>query len=98
MDFNSVSDRGILRLVKALQEEAVETEKTHLKVSSRWRNPDHESRFFRFNVEQGLAEVRLAEFDKQDEIQAGTIAYLQRHDTQDKLQRCVEHLRLRKCT
>jgi len=93
MDFNSVSDRGILRLAEALKKEATETEKTHQKVSRRWFTPGQESRYFRFNVEQGMNEVKLAEFDKQDAIQAGTFAYLQRHDVKDRLQHCVEPLR-----
>lgn len=99
MDFDAVADRGILRLVEALKKEATETEKTHEKVSRRWHIPGHESRYFRFNVEQGMNEVRLAEFDKRDQIQAGTFAYLQRHDVKDRLQHCVEPLRTkqRKC-
>lgn len=96
MDFDSVSDRGILRLAEALQKEATETERTHEKVMRRWHIPGQEARYFRFNVEQGLNEVKLAEFDKRDAIQGGTFAYLQRHDVRDRLQHCVDHLMTRK--
>jgi hypothetical protein len=95
MDLNSVSDRGIVRLVEALKKEATETERTHASVLRRWHTPGQESRYFRFNVEQGLNEVKLAEFNKRDAIQAGAFAYLLRHDVRDRLQCCVEHLMTR---
>jgi predicted acylesterase/phospholipase RssA len=95
MDLDSVSDRGILRLVEALKKEATETERTHASALDRWRTPGQESRYFRFNVEQGLNEVKLAEFNKRDTIQAGTIAYLQRHDVRDRLECCVDNLMTR---
>lgn len=95
MDLDSVSDRGIVRLVEALKREATETERTHASVLRRWHTPGQESRYFRFNVEQGLNEVKLAEFNKRDAIQAGAFAYLLRHDVRDKMQCCVENLMTR---
>lgn len=95
MDLDSVSDRGIVRLVEALKKEATETERTHASVLRRWHTPGQESRYFRFNVEQGLNEVKLAEFNKRDAIQAGAFAYLLRHDVRDRLQCCVDNLMTR---
>ncbi|KAF3006907.1 hypothetical protein E8E13_011166 [Curvularia kusanoi] len=95
MDLNSVSDRGVRRLVEALKKEATETEHTHNSIEGRWRPRGQESRYYRFNVDQGLNEVKLAEFNKRDTIQAGAIAYLDRYDIKDALHRCVQDLMTR---
>ena len=98
MDPASVSDRGVKHLVKALKAQATETDETHKRMSSRWNDINGQRRYYRFNVERGLAKVTLAEYKERDTIQSGTFAYLNTTDIRNKLQLCVTQLRLRQCT
>lgn len=54
-------------------------------------------RCFRFNVDHGLDNVRLAEFEEQDLIRAATSTYLQKRDTIGEVRTCVNNLRMKEC-
>jgi hypothetical protein len=98
MDPASVSDRGVKHLVKALKAQTTETNETHKRMSSRWNDVSGQCRYYRFNVEHGLAKATLAEYKERDTIQSGTFAYLSTSDIRNKLQQCVTQLRQRQCT
>ncbi|KAF2501496.1 FabD/lysophospholipase-like protein [Lophium mytilinum] len=89
----SVSDKGLKNLVQTLQKEATETENTNQQFLGRWRDYVEKDRCFRFNVEHGLENVELAEFQQQDLIQAATSTYLRERGTKGKVRMCVENLR-----
>jgi hypothetical protein len=94
----SVSDRGLKHLVETLRKESTETEKTTERFLSRWREHLDNNRCFRFDVRHGLEHVKLAEYQEQDMIKAATYTYLEGRDTMGKVRKCVENLRLKKCT
>lgn len=94
----SVSDKGLKNLVQTLQKEATETESTNQQFLGRWRDHVEKDRCFRFNVEHGLENVGLAEFEQQDLIQAATSTYLKERGTKGKVRMCVENLRMKECT
>ncbi|KAF2706977.1 FabD/lysophospholipase-like protein [Pleomassaria siparia CBS 279.74] len=89
----SVSDKGMKNLIQTLQKEATETENTNQQFLGRWRNHVENDRCFRFNVEHGLENVGLAEFDQHDLIRAATSTYLKERGTKGKVRSCVENLR-----
>lgn len=93
----SVSDKGLKHLIETLRKEATETESTNQKFLSRWRDYVEKSRCFRFNVDHGLDNVRLAEFEEQDLIRAATSTYLQKRGTIGEVRACVENLRMKEC-
>ena len=94
----SVSDKGLKHLVHTLQKEATQTENTNQHFIARWRDYVAKGRCFRFNVDHGLENVKLAEFKQQDLLQAATTKYLRERDTMVRIKTCVENLRLKKCT
>ncbi|TGZ81929.1 hypothetical protein EX30DRAFT_239862 [Ascodesmis nigricans] len=53
-----------------------ETESTEKRFIARWAKHFDEKRYFRFNVEQGLQVVTLAEYKEQGKIEAVTGEYL----------------------
>lgn len=95
---HSVSDKGLIKMIETMQKVVTETEKTNNEFLSRWRSHVDKGRCFRFNVEQGLGDVKLAEFDQQELIQVATSSYLDEHVTKAKVKTCVENLRTKECT
>ncbi|KAF2469234.1 phospholipase [Lindgomyces ingoldianus] len=93
----SVSDKGLKNLLETLQKEATETESTNQQFLGRWRDHVEKDRCFRFNVDHGLENVRLAEFEEEDLIRAATSTYLKERVTKGKLRVCVENLRMKEC-
>jgi hypothetical protein len=93
----SVSDKGLKHLLETLQKEASETESTNQKFLGRWRDYVEKGRCFRFNVDHGLDNVRLAEFEEEDLIRAATSTYLQKRGTIGEVRTCVENLRMKEC-
>jgi hypothetical protein len=91
----SVSEKGLKSLVETLQKVATETEATNQQFEGRWREHINGPvpRFFRFNVTNGLENVRLAEFDEEDLIRVATLTYMQERNTIGKVTACVENLR-----
>lgn len=77
--------------------EVTETESTNEKFLGRWRDSVEKGRCFRFNVDHGLDNVRLAEFEEQDLIRAATFTYLGKRGTKGGVRACVENLRMKEC-
>jgi predicted patatin/cPLA2 family phospholipase len=92
----SISDKGLKHLVETLQREATETEGTNQQFESRWREL-MATKCFRFNVTNGLENVRLAEFDQQDLLRTATLAYLTERATKGVVMACVDNLRKKEC-
>jgi hypothetical protein len=91
-----ISDKAWEFLTETLKEVATDTKKTEDDVASRWREQLNR-RYFRFNVQQGLQEVGLAEYDKGPTIAAATEDYLKGQEMQFQLQKCVGNLLDKKC-
>jgi hypothetical protein len=80
---------------KTLVEISTETEKTERNFMARWTGPYSENRYFRFNVEQGLQQIGLAEFQKMGDIEAATHAHLTHIVRKKHLGDCVQNLKLK---
>lgn len=76
----------LTRLVKALVKLATSTKQVHTKIRQQWPR----ERYFRFNVQSGLAGIRLDRFRALDDIHAATSAYLDDPDVQYELDRCAK--------
>lgn len=89
----AIEDNMLKFLSKTLVGIATETENTERKFIARWAQHFDRKRYFRFNVEQGLQDVGLAEHKERGVIEAATDEYL-RHTRQKSLvQDCVLNLR-----
>ena len=80
-------------LSKTLVAIATETEKTADRFVARWRQHYDESRYFRFNVHQGLQEVGLEEYQEQGAIEAATDDYLEQQEQKFQFRDCVRNLK-----
>ena len=49
-------------------------------------------RYFRFNVEQGLQDIQLDEYEKMDRIRAMADNYLSRKDNAERIRECAHSL------
>lgn len=74
---------------------ATQTEYTERKFIDKWRQHFKEGRYFRFNVDQGLQNVGLAEYREQGAIEAATYSYLDHQTQLDRLRTCVQNLKLK---
>ncbi|TIA78959.1 hypothetical protein D6C76_03796 [Aureobasidium pullulans] len=74
---------------------ATETEATDRKFIARWARHFDEKRYFRFNVEQGLQGVGLAEYKMEGAIQAASEAYLTHTGQKSRVRDCVGNLSLK---
>jgi len=74
---------------------ATETEETERKFIARWARHLDEKRFFRFNVDQGLQNVGLAEHKEQGRMEAATFEYLSHQDRKFRVRDCVQNLKLK---
>jgi predicted acylesterase/phospholipase RssA len=93
---NPISDKAWKLLTESLVKVATDTKRTEEAVSGRWR--EHQgSRYFRFNVQQGLQNVGLAEYKDLGLTEAATADYLESQETKPRLYDCVMNLRKKKC-
>ena len=79
-------------LSKTLVRIATETEETERKFIARWAKQYDENRYFRFNVNQGLQEVGLAEYKEQGRMEAATDEYLRHQAQKSRVRDCVQNL------
>jgi hypothetical protein len=92
-----VSDRSLKHLIETLQKEATETEGTNQQFEARWREYMVTGRCFRFNVSNGLEDVKLAEYEEQELIRQATVTYLEKRETIGRVVACAENLRKKEC-
>ncbi|KAL2029337.1 hypothetical protein VTO58DRAFT_108529 [Aureobasidium pullulans] len=71
---------------------ALETEATERKFIARWARHLDEKRYFRFNVEQGLQDVGLAEFKMKGDIKGVSEAYLTHTEQKSRVRDCIENM------
>ncbi|KAK5690052.1 hypothetical protein LTR97_012536 [Elasticomyces elasticus] len=69
-----------------------DTEKTEKRIIARWRQELDEGRFFRFNVDQGLQRVRLADYQQEGLIDVATTTYLNHQVQLLRVRDCVKIL------
>ncbi|KAI4599644.1 hypothetical protein KJ359_001741 [Pestalotiopsis sp. 9143b] len=63
-------------LAQTVVQIATETEATETKFIARWMKHFDEKRYFRLNVDQGLQDIGLVEYEKEGAIEAATDSYL----------------------
>lgn len=80
-------------LSRTLVNIVTETETTATKFIAKWRQHYKNNRYFRFNVQQGLQGVGLAEYKEQGTIEAATDEYLRQTEQKFRVQDCVQNLR-----
>ncbi|KZF26958.1 FabD/lysophospholipase-like protein [Xylona heveae TC161] len=83
---------NIKGITKTLLEMATETEKTADRIAARWRKYHEDGRYFRFNVQQGLQGVDMAEFREREKIAGATCRYLKQTELQSRMRKCVRNL------
>ncbi len=83
-------------LSKTLAGIATETEDTERKFIARWAQHLDQKRYFRFNVDQGLQEVGLAEYRELGTIESATDEYLKHQAQKFRVRDCVLNLRQKK--
>jgi hypothetical protein len=76
---------------------STETEETERKFIARWAGHFDKKRFFRFNVEQGLQDVGLAEYQQRGLIEAATQEYVGHQNQKFRVRDCVENLKQKQC-
>jgi hypothetical protein len=54
-------------------------------------------RCFRFNVNNGLEDIRLAEYEEKELIRQATVTYLEKRETIGRVVACAENLRMKEC-
>lgn len=89
----AIEDNMIKFLSKTLVGITTETEKTADRFIARWRQHFDERRYFRFNVQQGLQDVGLAEYQEQGTIEAATYEYLRHQEQKFRVRDCVSNLK-----
>lgn len=92
----AIEDNMLRFLSKTLVGIATETENTERKFIARWAQHFDKKRYFRFNVEQGLQDVGLAEYKEQGVIQCATDEYLRHIQQKSRVRDCVLNLRDKK--
>lgn len=85
--------RSLVTVAKACIEIATDTEDTHYKLKERECREGGRlrKRYFRFNVDQGLQDVGLAEWEAMDNIWGITRTYMDRH--KEETSECIQCLR-----
>jgi hypothetical protein len=91
----ALEDNIVKLLSKSLVGIATETAETERKFVARWAKHYDEKRFFRFNVDQGLQDVGLAEYKEQGKMEAATYEYLRHQVQKFRVRDCVENLILK---
>lgn len=91
----AIEDNMLKLVSKTLPELATQTEHTEKNFIAKWRQHYDEKRYFRFNVDQGLQEVGLAEYQEQGLIEAATDGYLDHQAVAFQVRDCIQNLRLK---
>lgn len=85
---------NLLKFVsKTLPALTTQTEQTEKRFIAKWRQHYESKRYFRFNVDQGLQDVGLAEYKDQGLIETATEGYLDHQAVEFRVRDCVENLK-----
>lgn len=90
-----IEDSMLKFLSGTLADLATQTENTEKKFIHDWRQHFDEKRYFRFNVDQGLQNVGLAEYQEQGAIEAATYGYLDHQGQESRVRDCIQNLKLK---
>jgi hypothetical protein len=88
----ALEDNLVKFLSESLVRIATETEETERKFIARWAKQYDEKRYFRFNVDQGLQDVGLAEHKEQGRMEAATDEYLRHQAQKFRVRDCIQNL------
>ena len=89
----TIEDNMLKFLSRTLVDLATDTESTERKFIAKWRQHYDEKRYFRFNVEQGLQGIGLAEYKEQGTIESATESYFNHQAQKFRVRDCVLNLR-----
>ncbi|OCL07118.1 FabD/lysophospholipase-like protein [Glonium stellatum] len=89
----TIEDNMLKLFSKTLVGIVTETENTERKFIARWAQHFDQKRYFRFNVDQGLQNVGLAEYKEQGTIESATGEYLNHQAQKFRVRDCVLNLR-----
>lgn len=79
-------------MTKTLVRMATKPEGTERRFIARWTKEFAERRYFRFNVEYGLQDVRLNEYNKRSLMESATYDYLRHASQRSRIRDCVLNL------
>ncbi|KAG8782384.1 hypothetical protein FRC12_020889 [Ceratobasidium sp. 428] len=86
-DVGMVPKLQLWHIVKLLQKISLDCERTHQELEIRFHR---KNTYFRFNVDHGMENVGLAEWDKNSSIRADTRTYTQDDSTDNSINKAVE--------
>ncbi|KAJ5475322.1 Acyl transferase/acyl hydrolase/lysophospholipase [Penicillium diatomitis] len=87
-----MDDNMIKFLSKTLVRMATKPESTERRFMARWSNETRQKRIFRFNVEKGLQEVHMSDYQKLSLIETATHNYLHHADQKGRIRDCIVNL------
>jgi hypothetical protein len=91
----AIEDSMLKFLSGTLVDLATQTENTEKRFIAKWRQHFDNKRYFRFNVDQGLQNVGLAEYNERGPIEAATDGYLDHQAQESRVRDCVRNLKLK---
>lgn len=86
-------DSMIKFLSETVVQIATETEATEKRFIEKWAKHYDSNRYFRLNVDQGLQDVGLEEYNKKGPIEAATDGYLTHVTQRHRVRDCIQNLR-----
>ncbi|RSL81495.1 hypothetical protein CEP51_005792 [Fusarium floridanum] len=89
----SISDNFLQFISKTLVDIATDTETTANRFALEWQDLREAHRYFRFNVEQGLQDVELSEYEESGKIKMATQLYLEGAGRETSVKECVKNLK-----
>lgn len=88
-----MEDNILAFLSKTLVGIATQTEETEKRFVAKWRQHYDQQRYFRYNVDQGLQDIGLAEYKQQGAIEAATNGYMNHQAQKFRTRDCVSNLK-----
>jgi hypothetical protein len=88
----AIDDNILNFLSKTLVRMATKPESTERRFLARWSNEYRENRYFRFNVDHGLQDVRMTEYEKRSLIESATHDYLHHSAQKARIRDCIMNL------
>ncbi|KAG9125193.1 hypothetical protein FRC07_008615 [Ceratobasidium sp. 392] len=92
-DVGLVPKLQLLKVISLLQKISLDCEQTHQELAHRLHN---QGTYFRFNVDYGMENIGLAEWDMSSSMQADTRAYTREHSTTHNIDDAVAAIMNRK--
>ncbi|KAF4457108.1 Calcium-independent phospholipase A2-gamma [Fusarium austroafricanum] len=88
----SAKFRAPAKAVNAMKSIVTGTNRINRTVASQFGS--NSVRYYRFNVDQGVGEVKLFDHKKREEMEVDTDAYLERFDVGNQVKRCVDIMKV----